>query len=215
MSDGRAIAKAPVPGGFVRIGVASTTFPDDLQTARRQFSEFRAVHIDGVLEPGFLTSVMRMLESATFTAGPSGPGFREVESPQRVGKMLNLVLSRPELLRWLEDVSGAGPLKRIEGRITQTLNRPGDELRWHDDSTTEEEGRRLAIVINFSTEAYEGGEFALRYKTGRMLFEHHYTKLGSGLIFEVDRELEHRVLPLTVGGPRRVFAGWAFSGEAQ
>ena len=29
------------------------------------------------------------------------------------------------------------------------------------------------------------------------------------LIFRVSSKLEHRVLPLTAGGPRRVFTGWA------
>ena len=32
--------------------------------------------------------------------------------------------------------------------------------------------------------------------------------IGAMLIFEVSRRCEHRVHPLTGGGPRRVFTGW-------
>lgn len=31
---------------------------------------------------------------------------------------------------------------------------------------------------------------------------------GDALIFKVDHALEHRVTPLTAGGPRIVWAGW-------
>jgi hypothetical protein len=31
---------------------------------------------------------------------------------------------------------------------------------------------------------------------------------GTALIFEVSKRCEHRLHPLTSGGPRRVFTGW-------
>ena len=125
--------------------------------------------------------------------------------------MLNLALNRPALLRWLETATGCGPLTDIAGGVAQTLARPGDELVWHDDFSAGE-GRRLAIVIDLSTEAYAGGAFQLRYRDGAAIFEHRYQRPGSALIFGVGPALEHRVLPLRSGGPRRVFAGWARAG---
>lgn len=45
------------------------------------------------------------------------------------------------------------------------------------------------------------------------LLAHHHNKPGTVLIFAVRPDLEHRVTPLTSGGPRRVFAGWFLTGE--
>ncbi len=41
-----------------------------------------------------------------------------------------------------------------------------------------------------------------------MLIQHIHCDLGTALFFRLAAELEHRVLPVTAGGQRRVFAGW-------
>jgi hypothetical protein len=41
-----------------------------------------------------------------------------------------------------------------------------------------------------------------------MLRRFKHDQPGTALVFEVRPQLEHRVLPLTAGGPRRVFTGW-------
>ena len=205
----------PAAAGYICVGATRTTFPGDREAARADFARTHALHLAQLFEPAFLKALLRLSASTQFKPGSDAPGFREVEaSPQPAGRVMNLALNRPELLRWLEDVTGCGHLNAFEGRLVQTLNRPGDLLLWHDDQRTTE-GRRLALVVDLSTESYEGGEFQIRHKGGENLFEHHYERAGSALIFEVNSTLEHRVLPLSAGGPRRVFAGWAFAGEVQ
>ena len=207
--------KSPEAARYVSVGMTTTTFPADASAAKEQFARFQALHIEQAIEPSYLAALLKTLETSTFVADAPAPGFREVESsPQRAGRLLNLTLNRPELLRWLEDVTGCGPLKTIEGRVVQTLLRPGDELLWHDDLLATA-GRRVAIVINLSTRKYGGGDFQLRWKGGEIVVEHHHSRLGSALLFRVESRLEHRVLPLTFGGPRRVFAGWAFRGDPE
>ena len=204
---------------YIRVGPSTTSILIDPSEAAEQFSRTKALQLTSLFEPQFLATLMRLSAAAPFRDGDRGahvPGFREVEaSPQRAGRVMNLALARPVLLRWLEQATGCAQLDSIAGRLTQTLNRPGDQLIWHDDADGRSTGRRLAIVINFSTEPYTGGEFQLRHKTGERLFQHHYTELSSAIIFRVDPAFEHRVLPLTAGGPRRVFAGWFCEGEAQ
>jgi hypothetical protein len=39
-------------------------------------------------------------------------------------------------------------------------------------------------------------------------WRHHHASPGEALVFEVSPALEHRVTPLTAGGPRTIFAGW-------
>ena len=203
-------ASGPPPRDFLTVGLTQTEFAADEQEAREIFARFHALHFGRLLAPELQQTVLGLCATGRFEPGEKdAPGFREVEAPQRAGRVLNVALDRPPLLRWLERVTGCETLSSLEGRVSQTLHRPGDELYWHDDFV-ETQGRQLAIVINLSTEPFEGGEFALRRKGGDVLFEHCYRELGSAMIFKVDRALEHRVRPLTAGGPRRVFAGWAF-----
>lgn len=138
-----------------------------------------------------------------------GLGDREVESPQRAGGAITLALKRAGLMRWIEEATGCGPLVRVDGRVVQARANNHDQLVWHDDLNEPE--RRLAVTVNLSEAPYEGGRFELRHAgTKEMLTEHLHDAPGALLIFEVARELEHRVLPVTSGGPRRVYTGWFF-----
>ncbi|MDF7775492.1 2OG-Fe(II) oxygenase, partial [Sphingomonas sp. AOB5] len=100
-----------------------------------------------------------------------------------------------------------GPLVGAEGPVAQTRVGGGDTIGWHNDLGNPH--RRLAIIVNLSDDPFEGGEFELEHvPTGTMLARHRHTGPGSTLIFTVAKGLRHRVLPITAGGPRRVFAGW-------
>jgi hypothetical protein len=86
-------------------------------------------------------------------------------------------------------------------------------FNWHDD-LPENPTRRIGITINLSENPYEGGLFELRKKkTQQILTRHRHEKPGSALIFDVSDALEHRVWPVTSGGPRRIFAGWFLVGD--
>jgi hypothetical protein len=198
----------------VSISATRTSITDsELAAAQIQFQQFRAVACQHLLAPELLATVQRLCDTGIFVSNSTQPGHREVESPQRAGRILNLALNRPEFLLLLEQVTGCGRLVSIGGSVAQTHPRPGDELTWHDDLV--EPHRRLALVIHLGSAAYEGGNFELRRKhgekRGELLAQYRHTEPGSALFFAVDSALEHRVLPLSAGGPRRVFAGWAFA----
>lgn len=199
----------PVRG--MRLGLTDTLLPSDVDAAKKRYEQFGGLAFAEALDPRFLDQIQQLCDTGQFVSDTAEPGHREVESPQRAGRALNLVLSRSPVLRWLETVTGAGPLREIAGRVVQTLPRPGDELCWHDDRPESggEDDRRLAIVINIGAQSFEGGQFEMRRKAGEVLLQHQHTQAGSMLVFRVDRDLEHRVLPLTAGGPRRVYTGWA------
>ena len=208
--DGSPDAKGnltPTELPLFRVGLAKTGVFGNVAEARQQFLRFRGVYIQEAIEAGFLATLQQICELGPFVSSQTEPGHRETELPQRAGRALNLALNRPVLLRLLEEIAACGPLSSIEGCIVQTFPRSGDELIWHDD--LHERDRRLAITINLGN-AFEGGVFELRRKKGEMLMQHRYTTAGSALIFDVNPRLEHRVLPLLSGGPRRVYTGWAF-----
>jgi hypothetical protein len=202
----RVAALVPAPLQGVCVDTSATRLPESADAAREQFAQFRALAFSELLSPEMFALLKRLCDTGTFVSDQAGPGHREVESPQRAGQVLNLALSRAPFLGWLQEATGCGPLREIAGRVVQTLPRPGDELRWHDDVDHE---RRLAVVINLGEQVFAGGEFELRRKGGERVLQYEHTRPGSALIFRVHSKFEHRVLPLTAGGPRRVYTGWA------
>ncbi|WP_162233337.1 2OG-Fe(II) oxygenase [Sphingomonas sp. Leaf33] len=120
---------------------------------------------------------------------------------------MTIALARPPMLRWLEAVTGCGPLTRVDGRVIQARANGIDALDWHDDRGNVD--RRLAITIDLSDTGYDGGLFELReVASQRLLTTHRHDRPGSALIFDVADDIEHRVQPVTRGGPRRVYTGW-------
>jgi hypothetical protein len=131
-------------------------------------------------------------------------GSRRKEKAELASKAIRMTLERPSLLCWLEQVSGCEPLGRVTGWIAEMP--VGSSLDWHKDVGIGV--RQLAIVINLTEVPYEGGAFELRELGAEPLVRHRHETPGSALIFRLGKHLQHRVLPVTSGGPRRVFAGW-------
>jgi 2OG-Fe(II) oxygenase superfamily len=191
------------------IGSQGVTILSDPAPWRERFDRLPAIAIPNALEPGFCA---RMVERAARTRFVTDGdieqiGTRLVESPQLIGRAISLLLHSVELLRWLEDATGAKPLRAVAGRLAEMRASHHDALLWHDD--IHDTSRRLAIIVNFSEEPFEGGQFQLRRKgESEPLLLHDHLQAGSVLIVAVRSELEHRVTPVSKGGPRRIYAGW-------
>jgi 2OG-Fe(II) oxygenase superfamily len=178
---------------------------------RDVFAGPQALVLEGVIAPEFCTKLEHRAAATSFIDDDVPDiGTRRVESPQRVGAALSLLLARPALLRWLEEATGIGPLRATAGRLVETHANGRDALNWHSDMGTE--GRMLGVVINLSDQPFVGGRFDMRVAGAAELhFSYQHDSPGSMLIFAVNNQLEHRVTPLISGGPRRVYAGWFLS----
>lgn len=209
-SEGNSLTPPELTG--LRLGTSTTTIAEGLlEQAQASIARFHGMAFAEALEPGFLAMLQNICRQSSFVTEVSAPGFRTGEETKRAGAAIELALGRAPFLRWLEAVTHCGRLVHVNGRVVQTAPGTGEGLSWHDDLI---EPRRLAIVLNLSDAPFTGGEFEMRYKKGQnvMLYQHEVP--GSLLIFPVEKALEHRVVSVTAGGPRRVFAGWAF-GEAK
>jgi len=170
-------------------------------------AERPAIALTGLLAPEFRRMLDPALRRPFVEQRVEGaPGMRQVEPGiQPASRALELALRRAPLLRWLERVAGCGPLIRVEGEVAEHRSGGEDYLSWHQDM--HKPGRRLALVIDLSDARYEGGIFELRDRQSKqLLIRHHHDQPGSALLFRIAGNLEHRVLPITSGGPRRVFA---------
>jgi hypothetical protein len=191
-----------------RIGAAGTDILCDPAPWAARFAAERAIVCRDIFEPALLDRIRAAARCTQFRIDRiSGLGTRQAEAPQRVGGILNLLLQRTNLFRWLEAVTGHSDISLAEGRLHQTCAGAGEGLDWHDDLI--DPCRVLGITINFTEAIYSGGRFELRTPAAPdeiWAFDHN--RLGTALIFDIGRDLEHRLLPVVSGGPRRVFAGW-------
>ncbi|MEO8374513.1 MAG: 2OG-Fe(II) oxygenase [Sphingomonas bacterium] len=194
------------------VGAFRTALLASPETVAAAFSQHRAIACTHAIEPDLLASLMRLCREGHFEPNEvGGLGDREVESPQRAGRTLTHVLKRTDLMGWIELATGCGQLEAVEGRVVRARANNHDQLLWHDD--LDDPQRRLAITINLSEHRYEGGLFELREKrTEKLLAAHHHLEPGTALIFDVGYDIEHRVLPVTSGGPRCVYTGWFYKG---
>lgn len=198
-------------GRPIAIGAQRTAILVPPDGPAEDFERQRAIECRELLDPDLLASLLDRCRRGRFVADHVDRlGSREVEAPQRVGAALNIVLSRPPFLRWVEAVTGSHGLDRVEGRVVQTRANGIDALDWHNDTHDDAAGaRRLGITVNLSEAAYEGGGFELRTAATReILTRYRHARAGTALIFAIAGDLEHRVLPVASGGPRRVFTGW-------
>ncbi len=184
--------------------------PEDFQN---HFAEFQSIYIPDFLAPDLLALILQGIASAPFKPNTVDRlGNREIEESRNLGRALSFSLRRPALFEWLSAVTKCGKLVNIDGQLAQAIAGRNHALDWHDDQV--ETQRRLAITINLTETAYEGGLFELRRtNTHELLQTHRHEQLGGALIFAVKPELEHRISPIISGGPRRVFTGWFYGEE--
>lgn len=193
---------------FFTIGTTKTDIFDREDEAADSFCRQRAIVCRGALDPALLARLNQICDRGAFAAEPvEGLGHRHVEQPPVAGGALGLFLKRVELTQWLERVTARGPIRSVEGAMVETHCKPGDELAWHDDLN--KSARLLALTIVIGDRKFEGGGFELRRKgEEELLLDYRPDTPGTALIFDVAADIEHRVLPVTAGGPRRVFTGW-------
>lgn len=192
----------------LQVGARQTQIFEPPERYADLFRTQHAIACPALLDPELLALLLTRCRSGRFVdESVTRLGTREVEAPQRVGHALNVLLNRAPLLRWLETATGCASLDGVAGRVVQTRANDHDALDWHDDLN--EPDRRLAITISLSDTPYRGGTFELRDAASEALcLSHDHARAGDALIFAVRPGLEHRVLPLRNGGPRRVYAGW-------
>lgn len=192
---------------LLHIGPATTELSDEAG-ARDEFDRTCALVCHRALDPALEARLTSACERAAFESDHvEGLGHRTIEQPPLAGRMITLLLHREPLFRWLERVTGCDPIRAVEGRVVQTHAVPGDELDWHDDRNGPHR-RRLGVTLALTSLPYEGGLFELRPVGGSTLLRFAHDTPGTMLVFRISPALEHRVHPLTAGGPRRVYTGW-------
>lgn len=186
----------------------STTMTGSEEVPRMQFQAQSVLSVPNAVSEPFLGMLLTIVGRGSFPRQEVDRlGYRGVETPPVAGRLLSLALRRASFLNWIRQVTDLQDISGVSGDIAETAANPGEVLDWHDDLNKPE--RRLAITVDLSPATYDGGGFEMRRKGEAAPFlTHKHTSPGSLLIFAISPGLEHRLTPVTGGGPRRVFAGW-------
>ncbi|MDX2104422.1 MAG: 2OG-Fe(II) oxygenase [Alphaproteobacteria bacterium] len=178
-----------------------------MDDARAQFSRCGALLVRSGVSDDLLEAVDVLGRRSVFVDQPVPDiGHRRVDSRELAATAMKIAICRPDFLRWVEGVTGCGPVSRMAGWVAET--RPGglDQLGWHRDTGAD---YAVAMTVHLGAEPYDGGAFELREAdTGTMRFRHEHAQRGDVVLFTIDQALEHRVAPVISGGDRRVFTGW-------
>lgn len=189
-----------------RAGVSIDSDPAISTAVAEAFDRYQGAVFSQVIEPDLLELLLGLARSARFDAVATADfGDRGIARDERTALPMCMALARSNLLDWLQQVTGCEPISTVEGVLARM--QPGDILEWHRDLLFGV--RRLAVVINLSEAPFEGGRFEMR-RRGSMepLFAYDHVVPGSVMIFRLGADLQHRVTPVTAGGPRLAFAGW-------
>jgi hypothetical protein len=194
------------PFRISRNGVAIDPDPAVEEAITRAFDHSQGAVFTGVLEQGLLDILLRLSRAANFNAVATEDfADRGIDGRDSTAVPMCVALARPNLLSWLEQVTGCEPITTVEGVLARMG--PGDFVEWHRDAF--HGVRRLAVVINLSEQPFEGGRFEMRRRdTQEPLFAYSHESPGSMMVLRLGPELQHRVTPVTGGGPRVTFAGW-------
>ncbi|MDO8653369.1 MAG: 2OG-Fe(II) oxygenase [Undibacterium sp.] len=199
---------------MLSIASTSTHIRDDTNEflkLQQRFQHTHAIILSDILEHQLLNKLQKILETIEYFPRVIPVGIQDVGKHNRASSILNLVLARPALYRWLENLLDCDPIIGVEGAVMRLSH--GQCLDWHDDMN--DERRALAITICLSDRPYQGGEFQIRRKkTKELLFSHLHSTLGTAVIFEINRELEHRVQEIHSAESRIVYAGWFLKGKS-
>lgn len=189
-------------------GELSTSERNDLSA---EFTERQCVRFTNLISPEVLDQVQPQLNVASFHLWSKPElGAREEIDTQSLRGFLLLTIQRAPFFRAVEEITGIGPIRGLDGTINRILPRPGHELLWHRD--TQEPERLLGISIHLGCIPYQGGRFQLRDEVQeRLLADVAITGRGDALVFGLSPDLAHRVTPAVGDHPRITFAGWLLS----
>jgi hypothetical protein len=181
--------------------------PEELGAARRAFAAQHYLRIPGLVEHSLFSWLIDRIDHGEFGVRQHGDIGRELcLDPDVALHTLVLVANDPELLRFVEDLTGCGHVGSFEGRIYRVLPGAGHYDDWHNDI----DGRRLVgMSVNLSRVPYLGGRLFLRdAKTKSVLAELDNVGPGDALLFRLTRDLEHRIEDVAGVTPKTAFAGW-------
>jgi len=179
----------------------------EMNDLQRQFHETYCVLIRQFVEPALLAQLQEKIAAADFRDKHNidvGDEVRMQADP--AGSALEFMMNDPALHAFVREVSSIGKIGAYRGRVYSLLPNTGMMSDWHNDMVP---GRMATMVINLSTQVYEGGLLQFKHvDSNEVVTSIHNTGFGDATLFKIDYSLKHRVTPITGTVRRTMYAGW-------
>ena len=117
--------------------------------------------------------------------------------------LINFLLNDQQLFEIIQAITVCKPIGCFQGRVYRMIPDSGHHDSWHSDFG---EDRLLALSLNLGKEQYEGG--VLEIQKNDALIEVPNPQFGDAVLFQISRELKHRVTNVEGSVPKTAFAGW-------
>ena len=191
-----------------RQGVVFRGCTRDLERLRAEFDERHCLVLPEFFSLQVLEIIKRRLSQAAFRKDldPANLAVEQVMRDSITQGLLVFLLSSAPLFAYVEQITGCDPIGSFIGRVYRMLPGPEYYDTWHDDCI---EGRMIAISVNLSEAAYQGGRTQFRRKgEERVVSQVANTGLGDALIFRIAPFLQHRVERVAGTEPKTAGVGW-------
>jgi hypothetical protein len=185
----------------------------DADALRAELSQRHAAVLRSFLDPDEREWIRRQLEDARFEPHTiEATGKTELKMvPNGLSAFLLFKLCDPELLAFVEAVTGCEPVGTFAGRTYRMEPGSGHFSPWHDDAV---EGRLAAFTINLSPEPFEGAKLQVKdVASDELVTEIGDLEFGDAVLIQISRAYQHRNSPLLGTNPKTSYAGFFYPGE--
>jgi hypothetical protein len=179
----------------------------DVAVLRADFQARRCALVRSWIEPRLLPRIQALTAAAVFVERAHGTISTELCMERNVCLgLLNFLANDPAVLRFVEQVTGCGPLTAFVGRVYRLRADRAHHDSWHADLGA---GHAVGMSVNLGAEPFEGGVFEIR-RAGTAARLDAIANLGPGdaILFSIGDDLEHRVTPMRGSVAKTAFAGW-------
>ena len=184
----------------------------ELARLRDEFGHRHCLLIPGLFDRALAVEIAHRVASSDFYLREH-PGIG-VEACMEVNATLAwllLLVNDERMLEVVRTITGCEPIGHFDGRVYRLEPSADHYDSWHDDLG---QGRLVALSVNLGRKPYEGGALEVRDRRTGASTQVRSARIGDALLFELGEHLEHRVLPVTGGSARTVFAGWFKAGPS-
>jgi 2OG-Fe(II) oxygenase superfamily len=185
---------------------------EELARLRDEFGRRHCLLFPGLFERALADEIAHLVERSDFYRREHpGVGVEACMEVNATLAWLLLLVNDERMLELVRAITGCEPIGHFEGRVYRLEPSTDHYDSWHNDLG---DGRLVAMSIKLGTGPYKGGELQVRDRRTGVSAEAKSAHSGDALLFELGEHLEHRVLPVTGGSARTVFAGWFKAGPS-
>ncbi|MFL5785367.1 MAG: 2OG-Fe(II) oxygenase [Bacteriovoracaceae bacterium] len=173
-----------------------------------RFEKAKAVLVKNFFPEKLLQEMQTLMERASFIPNEyeiSDVGMvkEDVLAPKFVKLFLDL-MNKEDVIRNVERITGVVGAASFNGRIYRLSPGTDHRMDWHQDI---DQGKCLSVTVNIGA-SFDGGELLIRHIPTQEVFRFHNTGTGDAIFFEMHKDFEHCVLPVTGVNPKYGFTGW-------